>query len=326
MKKFLLDMLVCPKCGGTLDVETTEVTGDEIVEGELTCAGCRDVYPIRRSIGRFVPPENYSSSFGFQWNLLRKDQVDKFSGTTLSRDRFLTETEWNAESLAGKLVIDIGCGAGRFTEIALSLGARVVAVDLSSAVDACQKNFAGHPNLSVLQASLFALPLRMGAADGLYCIGVIQHTPAPETAIKVLPAYVRSGGQVALTVYPKKWSTLFFSKYLVRFFTKRMNDRVLFFLIRLSMPLLFPLTDVLFRLPGFGRVFAFLIPVANYVAEPQLRDWKTRYRWAVLDTYDMLAPAFDSPQTVSDVTRWLNEANLRNLHSPLPGTYIGEIA
>ena len=66
MKKFLLDILVCPKCGGTLDVETTEVTGDEIVEGELTCAGCRDVYPIRRSIGRFVPRENYSSSFGFQ--------------------------------------------------------------------------------------------------------------------------------------------------------------------------------------------------------------------------------------------------------------------
>ena len=105
-----------------------------------------------------------------------------------------------------------------------------------------------------------------------------------------------------------------------------MNDRVLFFLIRLSMPLFFPLTDVLFRIPGLGRVFAFLIPVENYVAEPQLRDWKTRYRWAVLDTYDMLAPAFDSTQTISGVTRWLTEVNLRNLHSPVPGTYIGEIA
>ncbi len=326
MKKFLRDILVCPKCGGTFDVETTEVIGDEIIEGELTCTRCRVVYPIRRSIARFVPRENYSSSFGFQWNLFRRDQLDKFSGTTLSRDRFLKETEWNAESLRGKLLIDIGCGAGRFTEIALSLGARVVAVDLSSAVDACQKNFDGHPNLSVLQASLFELPLRMGAADGLYCIGVIQHTPDPETAIKLLPAYVRSGGRVALTVYTKKWSTLFYGKYLVRVFTKRMDDRALLFLIRLSMPLLFPLTDVLFRLPGLGRVFAFLMPVANYVAQPQLRDWKTRYRWAVLDTYDMLAPAYDSPQTVSDVTRWLTELNLRNLHSPLPGTYIGEIA
>ena len=40
----------------------------------------------------------------------------------------------------------------------------------------------------------------------------------------------------------------------------------------------------------------------------------------------MLAPAFDSPQTISGVTRWLTEVNLRNLHSPVPGTYIGEIA
>ena len=40
----------------------------------------------------------------------------------------------------------------------------------------------------------------------------------------------------------------------------------------------------------------------------------------------MLAPAFDSPQTISDVTKWLNEVNLHNLRSPVPGTYIGEIA
>jgi SAM-dependent methyltransferase len=326
MKSFALDVMVCPNCAGAFEIERDEVRGDEIVEGRLTCRQCMVSYPIRGSVGRFVPQENYSSSFGIQWNLFRRDQVDKFSGTTLSRDRFLQETEWTSESVEGRLLLDVGCGAGRFTEIALSLGAKVIAVDLSSAVDACHSNFPDHPNLTVIQASLFDLPIRKASADGLYCIGVIQHTPDPEKAVRILPTYVAPGGRVALTIYPRRWSTLLFGKYLLRPLTRRMNGWLLLFMVRASMPILFPLTDLLFRLPGVGKIFAFLIPVANYVHEPQLRDWKKRYRWAVLDTYDMLAPAYDDPQKASDVGEWLEASGLRDPRSPRPGTYIGEIA
>ena len=108
MRSFALKVIVCPKCGGEFDLEKDEVRGDEVVEGTLTCRQCSESYPIHKSIGRFVPMDNYSSSFGFQWNFFRKDQIDKFSGTTLSRDRFLKETEWDSKSVAGKLLIDIG--------------------------------------------------------------------------------------------------------------------------------------------------------------------------------------------------------------------------
>ena len=36
----------------------------------------------------------------------------------------------------GKWVLDAGCGMGRFAEIALKIGAQVVALDYSNAVDA----------------------------------------------------------------------------------------------------------------------------------------------------------------------------------------------
>ena len=54
------------------------------------------------------------------------------------------------------------------------------------------------------------------------------------------------------------------------------------------MPVLFPITELLFRVPRLGRWFQFAIPVANYVHERQL-SMAQRYRWAILDTFDMLA-------------------------------------
>jgi hypothetical protein len=75
------------------------------------------------------------------------------------------------------------------------------------------------------------------------------------------------------------------------------------------MPLLFPLTEVLFRIPVLGRVFRFVIPIANYVEERRLTV-RQRYAWAIMDTYDMLAPRYDRPQTEPDVRRAMSEANI----------------
>ena len=44
-------------------------------------------------------------------------------------------------------ILDIGCGAGRFAQIALDSGANVVALDYSNSVDACYTNLLKHANL-----------------------------------------------------------------------------------------------------------------------------------------------------------------------------------
>src|SRR5262245_16680252 len=72
---------------------------------------------------------DYCSNFGTQWNMFRSVQLDSMSGTKESHKRFVSETGWSTENLRGKLLLDAGCGAGRFAEVALELGARVVAVD-----------------------------------------------------------------------------------------------------------------------------------------------------------------------------------------------------
>jgi hypothetical protein len=72
------------------------------------------------------------------------------------------------------------------------------------------------------------------------------------------------------------------------------------------MPPAFALSEILFRLPVVGRAFRFAIPVANYVDDPEL-SWRQRYQWAILDTFDMLAPAFDTPQREGDVVGILTQ-------------------
>ena len=82
------------------------------------------------------------------------------------------------------------------------------------------------------------------------------------------------------------------------------------------MPVAFPLTDVLFRIPLLGKAFVFMIPIANYVHEKQLnRD--QRYAWAVLDTFDMLSPQFDLPMNQAEASKSLAEAGINKI-SRLP--------
>src|SRR5207244_9916564 len=138
---------------------------------------CGASYAIVGFVPRFVPAENYAGNFGFQWNRFSKTQLDSNTGVPISRQRLFGSSGWAPEDLAGKLVLDVGCGAGRFTEAALSAGARVVSIDYSSAVDACYNNFAPNPRLNVMQADIYALPFRPAQFDFIYCLGVLQHTP-----------------------------------------------------------------------------------------------------------------------------------------------------
>jgi SAM-dependent methyltransferase len=293
---------------------------DEIISGELTCQKCYQVYPIVNTIPRFVPLSNYSNSFGMQWNIFKRTQVDAFSGIGHSKQRFLTETNWKLEDLKqGEWVLDAGCGNGRFLEIATRGQAEIVGVDLSHAVDAARDIMKDRKNLHLVQASILNLPFRTNVFDKCYCIGVIQHTPDPEGVIRELPRILKPGGQLALTIYEKRRFTMLYSKYWLRPLTKRMNPKALLFSIKCVAPILFPLTEILFRIPKLNKVFKFCIPFANYVHESKF-TWRQRYEWAILDTFDMLAPAYDLPQTPEDVEQYLKEANIRKVvRLPTPG-------
>lgn len=307
MRRNLSDILACPTCHGGLTLEVHREVGEHVEDGALHCSRCAQSYPILRGIPRFVPSDNYAASFGLQWNRYRTEQIDAQSGVPLSEERFRHETGWSEATLKGKLVLEAGCGAGRFLEVASRLGAQVVGLDLSSAVDAAHETLRSRPNVHLVQADLFRPPFRTGVFQATYSLGVLQHTPRPYDACQGLARVLAPGGLCALTVYESNRFTKLHGKYLARRVTTRVPRELLSTAVETAMPVLFPVTDVLFRLPAVGRLFRFAIPVANWVDEARLSR-EQRYRWALLDTFDALAPAYDEPLVESDLRQALVEA------------------
>ena len=123
---------------------------------------------------------------------------------------------------------------------------------MSNAVDAARETLADRPNVHLVQGSILELPFRDGTIDGIYCIGVIQHTPDPPRAITELARVTTLSGRVALTAYERRRFTMLYSKYWLRPLTRRLSPTQLLGLIKLVMPLAFAVSEVLFRMPLLG--------------------------------------------------------------------------
>lgn len=298
----MLNLFRCPSCRAPLSSK-----GDA-----LTCVPCAAAYPVVNSIPRFVPPENYASNFGFQWNRFSATQLDSHTGVPISRERFLRETGWDEKTLSGKLVLDAGCGAGRFAEVALSLGAEVVAIDYSSAVDAARRNLQAHPHLQFAQADIYHLPFAPGTFDFVYSLGVLQHTPDVKRAALAVMEMAKPGGGVTIDLYQRSWGNLLTPKYWLRPITTRMKQERLFAAVERSVPALLAVSNVLGRIPGLGRYARRFVPVANYRGVLPLDDRQLR-EWAVLDTFDWFGPRFDQPQDAPTLRGWLEEAGLQQI-------------
>ncbi|MBF0420158.1 MAG: methyltransferase domain-containing protein [Magnetococcales bacterium] len=309
MKIELLELLRCPNTGQRLHLEEHDSSLVVIENGWLVSEDGQQRYSVLKGIPRFVPQSNYADNFGMQWNHFRQTQLDSHSGLPISTDRFWQATGWQPDAMKDQWVLDAGCGAGRFAEVALLAGAKVVALDYSSAVDACYANLEHYPNLHVVQGDIYALPFVPETFSFVYSLGVLQHTPDVAKAFASLPPMVRRGGHLCADFYWKRFRTILHAKYLFRPFTKRMNQVKLFQLLERWVPTMLVMSQVLGRIPLFGRVLKRIVPIADYTGRFPLSDQQLK-EWALLDTFDMLAPTYDNPQTAATVRRWFDEAGL----------------
>lgn len=321
MKISLLEVLRCPRCGGEL-VIAGESQAVEVEWSLLRCRLCNGSYPIKQAIPRFVMEEDSTQAFGFQWNRFRRTQLDSYSKTTISHDRFFRQTGWDPAELQGKRILDVGCGAGRFAEVSLSCGAEVIAVDSSLAVDACWDNLRHYPSLHVVQADIYALPFAPASFDYVYCFGVLQHTPNVQHAFAVLPDQLREGGRIAVDVYPKIALNYLWPKYWLRPLSRRLPSRWLYLMVRLMVSTLLPFSRWVARMPLLGRRLRHIVPVANYDGVYPLSR-QQQYEWALLDTFDMLAPAYDQPQAPDALASWMKEAGLVDITVFRAGHLVG---
>lgn len=267
-------------------------------------------FAISNGIPRICEPENYSESFGLQWNRFAATQL-QWEGDRQSADRFFRETGWTPDDLADCDILEVGSGAGRFTRVVLEqTTARLWSVDYSTAVEAnLRNNGAIAPDrLKLFQASITELPFPDGSFDKVFCLGVLQHTPDFEASVKALVAKAKPGGEIVVDFYPiRGWWTKHHAKYLLRPVTRRMSHERLLSLIERNIGWLMATHRGLCRI-GLGALTRFL-PVADlrYVLPPGLSPEQQR-EWAVLDTFDMFSPEYDKPQRAEAVAEMFRRA------------------
>jgi SAM-dependent methyltransferase len=295
MKESLVAHLACPDCGAGFLLTVERQDGAEVLEGMLHCRGCAARHPVRRGVPRFVPSDAYVGNFSFQWQVHRTTQVDSLAGHAESKQAFGVKTGLTADNLNGRVVLDVGCGTGRYAEVAAGLGAEVIGVDLSYAIDAAYRNMGRRPRMHFVQADVFKLPFRAATFDAAYSIGVLHHTPSTREAFLNIPPLVKPDGLVAIWVY--KWGGDY-SRDLdrIRPFTVRLPKRLLYALCWMAVPIVHAMD----RVPGLRRVSRH-IPTSI-----QGRG----LAWDVLDTFDLYGPRYQWKHQEPEVRRWFDEAGL----------------
>ncbi|MDP9226875.1 MAG: class I SAM-dependent methyltransferase [Actinomycetota bacterium] len=263
---------------------------------------------MANSIPRFVSSDNYAAGFGLEWNRHAHLQYDSRSDVDLSANRFFTQTGWPRRML-GEVLIEPGSGGGRFTEQAASTGATVLSLDYSSAVDANYKLNGHNDNVLIVQGDIYQMPFPYDYADRIFCFGVLQHTPDPRGAFLSLGRHLKPGGELAADVYVKSLGRFWLqTKYLVRPFTRRMDPERLYRWVRRYVDLMWPVATLIRRVPKLGPSINWRLLIADYTNEGVTGS--ALKEWAYLDTFDMLAPRYDQPQTMKTVQAWLRESQL----------------
>lgn len=229
MKDNLLTYIICPACKQDVTLTAFKKKGEETIEGYLYCAKCSIHYPIIKGIPRLLSPKLQSElvsglSAFYQKYDIKSDQGGGFAeNVTDEKIARGFEYEWSKhsrvlpehkkellhvfgellspEDFKGKIVLDAGCGQGRFAYFSQEFGAKeVIAFDMGEQVLISEKNLAGKSNTHVVQASIYDPPFRP-VFDIIYSIGVIHHTPDPEKSFQTLFSLLTSEGKIFVWVY-----------------------------------------------------------------------------------------------------------------------------
>ena len=228
---WLLPLLICPVCGHGLAYRADPDDEDGLLYH--ADAACAESYPVIegiprllvgsararlvrqkapwflataprsalltswRSAGPPVPTASVVAGFDYEWTRFQAVGTKELDVVFRSYSDILP-----ADSFAeGLLVVDAGCGAGRWAFEVARRGPRVIAVDLGQSVELARRNTAATGRVACVQADVQRLPLARGAFDWAYTLGVLHHLDRPAEALSEITRTVRSGGHVLVYVY-----------------------------------------------------------------------------------------------------------------------------
>ncbi len=316
MNSKFIDILRCPRTGSSLQLQVSGTDDDgSIKSGALTSECGTHQYPIINGIPRFVAKEHYTASFGFEWQKWSRVQFEaenaagKMAGHT--KRMFENLTGFSEQDLKGKLVVEFGCGPGRFIDIVRRHGGIAVGLDMSIAVESARENFKHEPDVLIVQGDVLNPPFKKGSFDVGYTIGVLHHTPDPAAGLRKLAEVIKKQGLVACCVYPKGglygFPSVAFYRKLHGALKPWLGNKPALGYSYFSAYFLYHLFAAIRKVPRTNRLMYYL---EHYLfVNLNLPDVK----WRLLDVFDAITPVYASTHTPEEVKAWFDEANCQTV-------------
>jgi SAM-dependent methyltransferase len=275
-----------------------------VTTGELV-AGARS-YGITDGIPRLIVEghaidEGTQDSFAYEWQHFDRvlGDYDEEAGNYFS--------VVPAEITQDAVVLDAGCGMGRWARHAASLGVRrLYAVDFSRAIDQASRTLeeAGHAHC--VQADLCRLPFRDGTFDFTYCLGVLHHLQDPDVGMSSLNRVTRADGALLVYLYyaldnrPRAHRWLLAAVTAARRLTSRLPKPIMYRLAWVIAVLVYlPLARFARLLERLGWTHAALqVPLSHY------RSYSLQFMAG--DAFDRFATPIEKRYSRAEIAAWLS--------------------
>ena len=241
MKKFLLDLLICPAClpeEFPLEIFDAETDEDDIICGYLHCAICNMKYPIQDGIAIMLPhnvQRSLSSATKYETDALVSSYLwNHYAELFNDPEADSAYSKW--ASLVSKrkgMAIDTGCAVGRFTFEMCAKADAVIGIDISYpfirlarqlfknrtlefsliiegdlteqrtiTIPDCRSNTC----MEFIVGDVLSLPFFSGAFSLLTSLNLLDKVPEPVGHLKEINRVAQKSGAEFLFSDPFSWS------------------------------------------------------------------------------------------------------------------------
>lgn len=137
----------------------------------------------------------------------------------------------HAAGLAGKQVLDVGCGGGLLSEGMAARGAQVTGIDLSDQALGVARLHLFESNLQVDYRKIAVEALaaeRPASYDAVTCLEMLEHVPDPASVVRACAKLVKPGGPVFFSTInrnPKAYAfAVLGAEYLLKLLPRGTHD------------------------------------------------------------------------------------------------------
>ena len=217
MHDLILDILEPLDNDKDYELEIIEGNNNFVKKGFLVSKPSNRKVPIANDIPNFNLIENNShpqkSVYDFWWKSSHKNiNYDEL----LSKKIFSNTIKITDEEFKNSIVLDLGCGNGRFSNIISKTHPKLLVLfDISEGIHTAYKVAKNNcSNVIAIQGNILKVPLKKNFFDIVYSWGVLHHTGNTRKAFKLAGSLLKIGGKMGIYVYENHPSYSYKNMYL----------------------------------------------------------------------------------------------------------------